>query len=295
MFIHPSRISVAKSGATGPIASASQRLAPPSAFTLIEVVVGLTILAMITGTLFAIIRTSVRTAASVEQMRRENDAINRFVELCRQTFHTLPSTATLTLAITEQAAPALQELTITGAPTCFGFGPSPISYKDSIIGLRPDTVQPTTPESGLPRYDLSLSREDLIPQTDENAIAVQQDLSSVTAVDEQGRYWMPLLPGVQSLTWRFYVTQDEVWLEEWDDSKWPDLIEMNLTMEGRTLPLRAVFSLPTLQLTQARSTGSSSTSTTTTSTSTTGGGGGGGGPQPGGGGTPQGGGGGGGR
>jgi hypothetical protein len=257
------------------------------------VVVGLTILAMITGTLFAIIRTSVRTAASVEQMRRENDAINRFVELCRQTFQTLPSTSTLTLAITEQGVPALQELTITGAPTCFGFGPSPISYKDSIIGLRPDTLQPTTPETGMPRHDLSLSREDLIPQTDENEIAVQQDLSGVTATDEQGRYWMPLLPGVQSLSWRFYKTDGEEWLEEWDDSKWPDLIEMNLTMEGRTLPLRAVFSLPTLQLTQARTTGSSNSPTTTTSTTTPSGSGGV--PPPGDGGNPQGGAGGGGR
>lgn len=241
-------------------------------FTLIEVVIGLTILTMITGTLFAIIKGAVRGAADIERVQRENDSINRFIELCRQTFQTMPSTATLTLKITEQTDPVMQELTIANSPHCFGFGTSMTSYKDSIIGLRPDIVQATSAETNAARYNLSLSREDLIPRTDDDELAVRQDSEGLTAPDEEGRYWMPLLPGVTGLTWRFYKLTEDVWEEEWSDSKWPDLIEMSLMMDGRTQPLRAVFSVPVLSLRagSTRSSGSgssSSTSTTTTSSS----------------------------
>ena len=257
---------------------------------------GLTILGLITGTLFAIIRGSVKAASEIERTQRENDTITRIIETFRQTFSTLPSVATVSLAITEGSVPPMQELTISGSSRCFGFGPNPLSYKDTIIGLRLDPDEPTSPETNLPRYDLCLSREDLIPRTDENEMAVRQDTLGDAAPDEQGRYWMPLLDGVQSLQWRCYKVDGEEWLEEWDDSKWPDLFEMNLTMEGRAAPIRAVFSMPKLQLTQARTSsgstsGSSSNTTTTTTSGGGGGGGGGGGSPPGGGGAPQGGGG----
>ena len=231
------------------------------AFTLIEVVIGLTILTMITGTLFAIVKGSVRGAADIERVQRENDSINRLIELFRQTFQTMPGTATLTLKITEQSDPVMQELTISNSPHCFGFGASPTSYKDSIIGLRIDTAQSTSTETNAPRYNLSVSREDLIPKTDDSQLAIRQDTNSLTAPDEEGRYWMPLLPAVTSLSWRFYKQSDDTWEEEWSDSKWPDLIEMNLSMDGRTQPLRAVFGVPVLSL-RAASGGSSKTPTT---------------------------------
>lgn len=242
------------------------------AFTLIEVIIGLTILAMITGTLFAIIKGAVSGAADIERVQRENDSVNRFIELCRLTFQTMPSTGTLALKITDQTDPPIQELTITGVPHAFGFGTSPTSYKDSILGLRLDSTQTTTTASGAPRYNLSLSREDLIPKTDDNQMAVRQDVNSVTAPDDQGRYWMPLLPAVTSLSWRFYKLAEDSWEQEWSTTKWPDLIEMNLTMEGRTQPIRSVFAVPVLSL-RAGTGRSSSSSPPTSSSSKPGGGG----------------------
>ncbi len=227
---------------------ASRRLARLPGFTLIEVIIGLTILSMITGTLFAIIKGAVSGAADIERVQRENDSVNRLIELFRQTFQTMPSTGTLTLKITQQTDPVMQELTIGSAPHSFAFGTSPISYKDNIIGLQADAAQTTSAESGLPRYNLSLSREDLIPKTDDNQMSVRQDVNSVTAPDAEGRYWMPLLPAVTSLSWKFYKLSDDTWVEEWSESKWPDLIEMNLVMEGRTLPIRSVFSVPVLAI-----------------------------------------------
>ena len=64
------------------------------AFTLIEVVIGITLLSMITVTLFAIIRGSVQSAAEIERTQRESDSVNRFIELSRRAFASLPATAT---------------------------------------------------------------------------------------------------------------------------------------------------------------------------------------------------------
>jgi len=222
-----------------------------SAFTLIEVVIGITILSMITATLFAIIRGSVRGASEIEHIQRESDSMNRYIELCRRTFATLPSTATLTLKLVQGTDPVIQELTITGSPDCFPFGNNPITSKDTILSLRPypDAV---VDDNQKPLNYLSLSREDLIPQTGDMKSGIQQSTTGIYAPDTEGRYWMPLLPDVVSFKWRFYVEKEETWYEEWSKSKWPDLIEGQLVMKNRTLPVRMVFSLPVLNLVAGR-------------------------------------------
>jgi type II secretory pathway pseudopilin PulG len=261
---------------------------PAAAFTLIEIVIAMTILGMITGTLFALIQGSVRGAAEIERIQRENDSINRFLDLCRRTFTTMPSTATLTLTLLDPNSPTTsgQEITISGAPHSFGFGFNPLSYKDTILGLRPDPNAVTDQNGALLNY-LCLSREDLIPQTDANGMALRQETTGFSAPDEQGRYWMPLLPEVVNLKWRFYKEADQTWLEEWDDSDWPELIEIQLVMKDRTAPIRMVYSVPTLVLTAGRGSSASSSSSSANGgaadQSTQGGGGGGpGGSRPGG-------------
>lgn len=226
-----------------------------------EVVIALTILGMITGTLFAIIQGSVRAAAQIEQIQRENDGINRFLELCRKTFTTLPSTATLTLSALGGNLDQGQELTISGAPNCFGFGARPISYSDTILGLRPDPNGAVDSNEALLNY-LCLSREDLISQADNRDMAVRQEITGLAAPDDQGRYWMPLLPDVVALKWRFYKEADDTWLEEWSDSNWPDLIEVQLLMRDRQTALRMVYSVPVIQI--VAGTGTSSTPSSST-------------------------------
>ena len=223
-----------------------------SAFTLIEVVIGITILSMITATLFAIIRGSVRGASEIEHIQRESDSMNRFIELCRRTFATLPSTATLSLKMVQSTEPVIQELTITGSPDCFPFGNNPITLKDTILSLRPYPDAVVVDDNQKPLNYLSLSREDLIPQTGDMKSGIQKSTTGLYAPDTQGRYWMPLLPDVVSFKWRFYVEKEETWYEEWSKSKWPDLIEAQLVMKNRKLPVRMVFSLPVLTLVAGR-------------------------------------------
>jgi type II secretory pathway pseudopilin PulG len=260
---------------------------PPSnrrraAFTLIEVVIGITLLSMITATLFAIIRGSMRGASEIEQLQRESDSVNRFIELSRKTFSSLPATATLSLKLVQNTEPIIQELTVAGSPDCFPFGMNPITLKDTILRLRPHP-DGLVDDNNMPLHYLSISREDLIPQTDDRQTGIRQETTGLYAPDEEGRYWMPLLPDVVSFKWRFYVEKEQTWYEEWSKSAWPDLIEGLLVLKNRTLPIRMVYTAPVIALSPGRtpspaSSTSSSTSTSSTVTQPTGGGGGGGAP-----------------
>lgn len=241
------------------------------AFTLIEVVLSLTILTLITGTLFAIIRGAVKGAAEIQLVQRENDSINRFLDLCRKTFSTLPSTATLELTPLDSGEGAAQELVITGAPGCFSFGLQPFAYGATTLGLRidPDGAMDA---NGAPIYYLSLTRPDLIPKTDDNDMVLGQELTGLAAPDEQGRNWMPLLPDVINLHWRFYVRKEDVWYEEWAKTEWPDVIELQLTMKDRMNPIRMVFSVPIILLTKGTGTPATTTGGSSTSSSSSSGG-----------------------
>ena len=165
-------------------------------FSLIEVVIGMTILAMITTTLFGIIKGSVKGASDIEKLQRENDQINRFLDQCRVTIDTMPASATLKLTMMD-ASSGLQEFNVSGNSTCFPFGPNPISYNDTTVGLRPDIAKPMTEGANpMPRYILGITRKDIIPQTSNTTVSVQQSGAGQDAADDQGRIWMPLLPGV---------------------------------------------------------------------------------------------------
>lgn len=241
-----------------------------SAFTLIEVVIGLTLLSMITVTLFAIIRGSVQSASEIERTQRESDSVNRFIELCRRAFASMPATARLTLKLAQTTEPVIQELTIAGSPDCFPAGAHPLTFKDTILRLRPHPDE-LVDELNMPIHYLSLSREDLIPENDPQS-GIRQETTGIYAPDEEGRYWMPLLPDVTGFKWRFYVEKDKTWVEEWSNTEWPDLIEGNLTLKNRTMPIRMVFGVPVIEITAGRAPSTSGSSTSGGTSASAGGG-----------------------
>jgi hypothetical protein len=211
-----------------------------------EVVIALTIMGLITGTLFAVLRGSVKGAMDIEKLQGENDQITRFVELCRETFQALPAPAALTLTSLDPNNPSggLQELGIAGMRSCFSFGSRPVSYSETLIGLRPDTRRPTA-ETGEARYTLSISRADIVPPSDASGETTQlSNPEWQMQLDDQDRMWHPLIRGVTSLKWRFWKESSDEWLETWEETNLPDMVEMQLLMNGRTTPLRMVYSMP---------------------------------------------------
>ncbi|MEZ0389825.1 MAG: type II secretion system protein J, partial [Verrucomicrobium sp.] len=181
-------------------------------FTLLEIIMAMTLLALLSGMVFGIVRVSLRAAVETQQVQQENDEVNRYVALCRHMFQNLPVTAILTLKVTESGTAPMQELTVSGAPESFSYGYSPMSYKDTILGLRPDYTATETAENGVHVYYLGLSREDIIPdQVGQSEGTARGSGVGLEAPDDQGRYWMPMLKNVISLNWRFYKADEDIW------------------------------------------------------------------------------------
>jgi hypothetical protein len=58
--------------------------------------------------------------------------------------------------------------------------------------------------------------------------------------DSQGRFWFDLLPEVDRVEWKFYDAARKIWVDQLPAGR-PPMIELRLTLPGRTTPVRAVF------------------------------------------------------
>lgn len=218
-------------------------------FTLLEVALGVTILAVLAGTMFTIIQTSLQATNDIQVVQRENRRLERYVFLLQQLFKTLPPEARVGLRIVERE-PLTQELTLTGAPEMFVWGDEPITGESVTLSLRryPEAlVTETSPE-----FFIGLSRPDFFRP--DSADGIQQELSSGALdypvgrrnlpiiADDQGRYWLPIIPGVRSMTWRFYQLDKKRWIEESGPIR-PPLIELTIMPFERNIPIRSVFAI----------------------------------------------------
>lgn len=214
------------------------------AFTLVELIAAITILALVTGSLYALLRQSVGAAADLQDAEREHQGLRRFMDLCRETLETLPPEATLSLATAEETGTA-PELTLTGVPEAFRLGPEPVAASDLIISLRMAATDADSPEAS-PVYEVAISREEFAPEVESGEFQVRAGSEDeFYQADDQGRFWLPLLTGVRSLEWRYWNEEEELWEEDWTEAPGrPSLVEMQLWPESRPAPYRAVFALP---------------------------------------------------
>ena len=213
------------------------------AFTLFEVVIGLLVLSLFVGTIFAIIQTTLRATVEVESLQREHDRQRQIVDLMRETLGALPPGTSLNLRVIEAGDPPQQELEIRGAPNVLPFGGQGSSIHPTVLGLRPgDRFDRQT---GEPLYDLSVTRIDLLG-TDEEAASRGGPGATAgpLSVDESGRPWLPVLRDVRALQWTFYRADRREWSDNWRRNTLPDLIKMEIWLADRVHPLTGVFSIP---------------------------------------------------
>lgn len=258
-----------------------------AAFTLLEVVIAMAVLGLLAGTIFAIVYRAADAASEIREYDSRDEQVSRFLALLRQSIEGLPSTGKMALAPPEETNTGFYELTFSDAVTAFNFGEMPGRAGETVIGMRP--VDPGTlredlveQSEGATFYEVAISREDFAPgEDDEDGMVFRQGLDDgFLQADEEGRYWLPLLDYVTSMSWRFWDEENREWIDQWeDDSKMPPLIELSMADAYRTAPVTVVFEVPDhlteaqdAQNTQNASGGSSGS--TPAATSTTGGGGG---------------------
>lgn len=242
-----------------------------SGFSLFEIVVAMSILSIIAGAVLSILWQAGDTAAEIRFLDRRDEEVSRFLALLRESIENLPNGGTLEMVPAEESTTGNNELKIGNSATAFVFGEKIGTSEETVIALRP-SADATAIE---PTFEIAISRSDFAPDEDENGgMVFRAGTDDLMQVDEEGRYWLPLLSDVSSAAWRFWDEDNEEWLDEWtDDSAMPPLLEFSLVESGKLSPLIVVFEVPDSAVNpQDAQTATTTTTTTTTSSASQSGG-----------------------
>jgi prepilin-type N-terminal cleavage/methylation domain-containing protein len=236
--------------------SIALKLGSRRGLTLIEVVVGLTILSVMSGAIYNIVSGAVEATTSLNFLQAEDRRVESFLRRARNAFAHLPPSATLELKLVE-SQPLRQELTFRGVGNAFVWGEHAWWDKPVVtLGLirwpddrlppparaetRGKTVDPIAQRFSFAKTvpDFYQTSPDGEPLPD--SLLRSRQGHQYLRPDQQGRFWVDLLPEVDRVEWRFYDPAKKVWVEQSPAAR-PPLIELRISLPGRKLPLRAVF------------------------------------------------------
>jgi prepilin-type N-terminal cleavage/methylation domain-containing protein len=228
--------------------------------TLLEVVVGLAILALMAGAIYAIVVGSIDSTATLQAIQAEDRRLEAMLNQTRLAFANLPAGATLELRQLENEPPR-QELILRGVPTAFLWGPRS-RWEQAVVTLSPQpwpeeriTAAARTPRSSprgqsdttttARRFTFALSVPDFFRTDADGEPLPDSPVQSrqghqLLRPDPQGRFWLDLLPEVDRVEWKFYDAARKIWVDQLPAGR-PPMIELRLTLPGRTTPVRAVF------------------------------------------------------
>jgi prepilin-type N-terminal cleavage/methylation domain-containing protein len=193
-------------------------------FTLIEVLVSVAIFIMLAGGIFSAVSVAVTASAEVSAAQLATARMDAFQRFVRVLFLNLPPDATLDLRIRQEAGRGdVVEMLLWPAPEIADFG-GPGQRSDGLaLAARPD---------GDGAFTISVANFD--PAEDE----ARRD-AGLAETD-----WLPILPEVRTLRWRFGQANGTPLVETWKPEQGrPVMIDLELTrLDGSVLPLQ--FWLP---------------------------------------------------
>ncbi len=229
--------------------------------TLLEVVVGLAILSLMAGAIYAIVLGSIESTTTLQSVQLEDRRLETVLERIRIAVSRLPDGATLELRRIENEPPR-QEFILRGVPTAFLWGErsrwdsaavtlAPVPWPEEKIAAaaarraRKPARDTPDPQTSVRPFTFSFTVTDFFRADAEGEPYPDSPLQSKQGhqflrPDAQGRFWFDLLPEVDRVEWRFYDAERKIWVDHMPPAR-PPMIELLLTLPGRTTPVRAVF------------------------------------------------------
>jgi type II secretory pathway pseudopilin PulG len=192
------------------------------AFTLLEVVLSMGILALLAASVYAIVNSSIGASRAAMDEQLTLRRLDAFLRVTRDAFLNLPATGTVTLESGKsRGGDAEQRLILGRAQGLFGL-PS-LAGGSLVLSSRPKADGTRT---------ITLLR---IP-------ANASDREREQALAAPG---IPLLPKVRKPRWSFF--QEGNWKEEWPaGNPRPSLVRLQMEVEELPDEVEAIFYLPTL-------------------------------------------------
>lgn len=193
-------------------------------FTLFEVVLALMVLGLLAGAVYSIAGAALEATKTISAEQAAARRLEAFLRILRDSFQCIPARGQVFLRFSESVSGApVPEIVFRNVSGAFGV-PS-LGGGSLILAARP-------------RSDGSRSFSILPVPARMQGVELEMYL-------EKGP-WVPLLPGVERVVWRFFDGTD--WVEEWPEGAGrPTLVSLGFTwskMPGAVL--ESVFWLPPL-------------------------------------------------
>lgn len=199
-------------------------------FTLIEIMLGLALLSILVGGIFAVQRGAITVSSSVVERETQTLKVHAFCELLRRNFEQMPGNAKVNLQFFGGTGSDLTEVAFTDFPLAFTW-PGVTAGAKTVIFRTERSVG-----LGLQAAILYLDQEQAAAwqkgQFDESKI-----LGRITVMD-----------GISFLGWRFFNETTQEWETEWPltNTRRPTFVEMTLQFMDGEDPVRLVFWIPTM-------------------------------------------------
>lgn len=200
----------------------------PKGFTLVEVVLGIALLALLFGGIFAVARGALQISAEVTQNQQYSMRIHSYLELLRRTFEEMPGNGKV----------ELRPLSGRGVESEVAFVEYPLAFAWSgVTAGSPVTVfQTTRGPSGWLQSRIYYLDEEMADDYLENG-KVDSAAPNLLIMDE-----------IKMLQWRFYDQRTDEWMTEWEhtNNNRPSLIELNVEFLDGSNPIAVIFWIPTV-------------------------------------------------
>jgi len=198
----------------------------PAGFTLIEVVLGIALMALLMGGIFAVARGALQVSSEVTGNQQYSMKIHSFLELLRRTFEEMPGNGQVTLLASGR-----------GYESEVAFREFPLAFSWAGVPAGSPAVVLKTIKGGSGWLQ---SRVYYLNEEQAEAYAESQRL------DESGLNLL-LMDQMKMLQWRFYDQQTDEWVTEWDNTATrPSLIELNVEFLDGSDPLSVIYWIPTV-------------------------------------------------
>lgn len=193
-------------------------------FTLFEIVIALMIFSLLVVAVYFSVDASIQAASTLAERQMATRSEDSFERFLREGFVNLPGEAGVELVSKDRGQLGRSiELIIRNASSCFGSDTIGVPGSGVVLATVPDG-------KGSSRFSIMRFPDRLTDQ-------------EVTKAIETGE-WVPVLPGVTSLRWRFWQDDRRAFLETWGKNNGrPDAVELTYSVDNGE-PITSFFRLP---------------------------------------------------
>ena len=203
----------------------------PCGFTLVEILLGLALIGMLAGGVFAVQRGALQVSTEVVLSETQTLKVHSFCELLRRNFEQMPGNAKVNLQFYGGSGSDMTEVAFTDYPLAF-------TWPGVSAGAK--TVIFRTERS------VGIGLQAAILYLDEEQAAEWQKGGQFDEGKILGR--ITIMDGISMLNWRFLDESKDEYVEEWPltNTRRPTMVEMTLQFMDGSDPVKLIFWIPTM-------------------------------------------------